>query len=107
MIEFIAEFIAAPEVHSSAYVMHIHVNRHVDTYFPCRLHDFKERGNVPGVVPRSLEFRERVPSLPEDSPRKEGIPATNASYITLHDHRTILLRFSNFSLTNNNNKSDD
>lgn len=59
MIEFIAEFIAAPEVHSSAYVMHIHVNRHVDTYFPCRLHDFKERGNVP----RSLEFRERVPSL--------------------------------------------
>ena len=122
MIEFIAEFIAAPEVHLSVQVMHIHVNCHVDTYF--RLHDFKER-KCPGehstrvgiLWTHSLKERERKRKRSlcgafEVSLRKERNERFVRNIIStmmiltwfsnLHD-RPIFLR----PFTNNNNKDDD
>lgn len=55
-IEFIVEFIAAPEVHLSAYVIHIHVNCPWTLIFLVVLRDFK-RG-VAESVPYALEFCE-------------------------------------------------
>lgn len=85
MIEFIAEFIAAPEVHLSVQVMHIHVNCHVDTYF--RLHDFKERecpgehSTRVGICERILSEREREKDLSAVPSRfLRGKKNTNASY---------------------------
>lgn len=87
MIEFIAEFIAAPEVHLSAQVMHIHVNCHVDTYF--RLHDFKER-ECPGEHSTRVGICERILSEREREKERDlsAVPSrflcekkeTNASY---------------------------